>query len=589
MLQQIVLRDPAIAQWLTFSDPVDVFVADRAADVLPVLRAVERRVQKEGLYAAGFVTYEAAAGFDQSLVTHEPGRCPLICFGLFAEGRISDEPELQKSGSRKIAQWHMQEGSDRYRKKIEHIKALIEAGLTYQINYTVRQTAAEIENAQSLFWQIAADAPYAAFIDCDEFSVVSASPELFFRREKDLLTCKPMKGTSRRGLTAEQDIERRDTLYRSAKNRAENVMILDMVRNDMGRIADSGSVTVAEQYAIEKYPTVWQMTSTVTAATSASMAEIFTALFPSASVTGAPKVSSMRIIEELEESPRGIYTGAIGYFGPDNRAQFNVAIRTALVDKTEDSATYGVGGGIVWDSDPVDEYDECLAKSAVLTATEVASEFALLETLLWTPNTGYVLLGDHLDRLVQSADYFQFRVDRPAIENALQNLAGTFSVQRRKIRLVSQRGGDFSVTHSVVSATDFRAPRSIVFAAEPIEVDDVFLYHKTTHRTVYDKALAGASAADDVLLWNSDGYITETSIANVAVRFDGELCTPPTSDGLLNGTYRNWLLQNGMIHERSIHFDELNDGHELLLFNSVRGQYLAKLSLQAQEQSARDI
>ncbi|MBT8077918.1 MAG: aminodeoxychorismate synthase component I [Gammaproteobacteria bacterium] len=577
MLQRIVLRDPAIAQWLIFSDPVDVLIAQRPSEVLPALRAAERRVKNEDLYAAGFLTYEAASGLDDALETHAGGALPLLCFGLFAQGRISDQPGLTTASPMGPADWHMLEQRQSYVRKIEKIKRRIAAGDTYQINYTVRQETDHVEDAIALFRNIAADAPYGAYLDCGEHIIVSASPELFFRRNEDRLICKPMKGTSHRGLTATEDIALRETLRESTKNRAENVMILDMIRNDMGRVAENGTVDVTSLYDVEKYPTVWQMTSTVVARTNADVCDVIAALFPSASVTGAPKVSSMRIIRELEESPRGIYTGAIGYFGPDNRAQFNVAIRTALIEKESRKATYGVGGGIVWYSDADDEYDECLTKAKVLSRVRTEQDFDLLETLLWTPEHGYALLEEHLNRLCASADYFDYVCDRTTIEEALLEQAGNFSAQKQRVRLTLNKYGQVSVSHQLLEDVNSGQPREIVLAAEPVDRSDQFLYHKTTHRQIYEDARRKARGGDDVLLWNGDGFITETCVANVALDIDGTLYTPPVEAGLLGGTYRNWLLSNGMARERPIHIDELDDGIKLVLFNSVRAQYAGVL------------
>ena len=586
MLEHIILRDHAISQWLEFSNPVDVLLAQRPADVLPVIRAAERRVRNEGLYAAGFVTYEAAAGFDEALTTHEGRGLPLVCFGLFDGGQISDEPEQPQAGRIGPASWRLAETASDYTAKIHRIKQEIAAGNTYQINYTLWKHGAGIDSPAALFQFAAADAPYAAFVECENETIVSASPELFFRLDEGQVICKPMKGTAKRGLTTFQDDQLYDALRHSGKDRAENVMILDMVRNDLGRIAIPGSVEVTELYGIEKYPTVWQMTSTVAAETDAGIAEIFSALFPSASVTGAPKVSSMEIIHDLEDSPRGIYTGAIGYFGPGLRAQFNVAIRTAVIDKQDATAVYGVGSGIVWDSDPIDEYNECLTKARVLFNSRPVEPFELVETMLWSPEPGYVLLGEHLDRLCSSARYFDYAVDRAEIEAALKRHAASFTVQRQRVRLLLFRDGSFSITHKLIRMEDFRRPRKIALAAEPIDRDDVFLYHKTTCRQIYEDALAAVPHADDVLLWNRAGYITETSIANVAIDLSDVLYTPPTEDGLLAGTYRNWMLKAGMVRERSIHVDELAEGDELILFNSVRGQYKGILQIEDATDSA---
>ena len=464
-----------------------------------------------------------------------------------------------------------------YIKKLSAIKQQIELGNTYQINYTVRERANNVADPWDLFLNAAADAPYATYIECSDHAIVSASPELFFELDSQQLVSKPMKGTAPRGLTSAGDLELRDDLQDSYKNRAENVMITDMVRNDLGRVAKPGTVNVSSLFEIEKYRTVWQMTSTVSAETESSIAEIFQALFPCASITGAPKVASMNIIADLEDSPREIYTGAIGYIGPNRQAQFSVAIRTALINKETREAVYGIGGGIVWDSDPDEEYMECLTKARILTSTNSAEDFELLETLLLVPESGFFLADEHLDRMQASAAYFDFAFDRKIILEALSDLKDRLAAPRYRIRLLLQRDGKVRIMETPILLDDGLAQQRILLAREPINIDTPFIYHKTTRRDEYERALNIAEDGEDVLLWNKDGFITETSIANVIVNIDGELCTPPVECGLLAGTYREWLLRKGEIRERKIHVSELTPATELTLMNSVRGEYSAKL------------
>jgi len=343
LIQKIILRDAGAAEWLVFSEPDDVLFATQPSDVFAVLSEIEGRVNDEGFFAAGFVCYEAAPGFDQAFVTHADCQLPLLCFGLFKNPQRKKSLDGVIDAGRLAIDWEMTESQGDYQQKLAAIKQQIELGNTYQINYTVRQKASGITDPWLLFQAIADDAPFAAFVECDHHAIVSASPELFFQLNDDQLISKPMKGTAARGMTLADDLELRDALSVSAKNRAENVMITDMLRNDMGRVARAGSVNVPTLFELEKYPTVWQLTSTVSAQTDASVAEIFQALFPCASVTGAPKVSSMKIIAELESSARGIYTGAIGFVGPGRQAQFNVAIRTAVISKESGHGVYGVG------------------------------------------------------------------------------------------------------------------------------------------------------------------------------------------------------------------------------------------------------
>jgi len=399
MLEKILVRDTANLGWLVFTDPVDVLRTRNPEEVLAILAETERRVNEENLFAAGFLCYEAASGFDSAYVTRESNHLPLICFGLFSNVRRCEALNRHNGESKNSSSWQMASSRSSYIEKLLAIKRQIELGNTYQVNYTVRQFARNITEPWELFLRTAADAPYAAYVECEDHAIVSASPELFFRLNDRQLISKPMKGTAMRGLTSAGDLAMRQELYESRKNRAENVMITDMVRNDMGRIANPGSVQAPTLFEIEKYPTVWQMTSTVLAETDAAVSEIFQALFPCASITGAPKISSMKLIAELEDTPRGIYTGAIGYMGPNRQAQFSVAIRTALIDEKTHAAVYGVGGGIVWDSDPDEEYRECLTKAKILNSTNSAEDFELLETLLLVPESGFFLLDEHLERM----------------------------------------------------------------------------------------------------------------------------------------------------------------------------------------------
>ncbi len=574
-VDRIVLRDVSAGRWLCFDHPVDVLSTRQPSQVLATLKEIERRVEQERLFAAGFLTYEAAQGFDPSFRTHRAGTLPLICFGLFREARPLEA--LPGTALRPVPAWRMTESRHDYFRKIQLIQDRIREGHTYQINYTTRQAASGISDPFSLFAGISAEAPYAAYVNGSDFAILCASPELFFRLDRGLVRCQPMKGTARRGMTLAQDEEFGTWLHESKKNRAENVMIADMVRNDLGRIAKRGSVRVSELFAVNRYPTVWQMTSTVEAKTDAPVSAVLRALFPSASVTGAPKVASMRLIHSLEPYPREIYTGTIGYLAPGRRARFNVAIRTAVVDKRTGSAFYGVGSGIVADSEPGDEYAECMTKSKVLTNPEVSSNFALLETMLWTRERGIFLRDYHLNRLTDSARYFGFGFDRGVAAQALDSLARTFGGHRYRIRLLQYRNGPPSLEHEVIEEPSSSAYRVIALAPQPIDPDNPFLYHKTTRRGVYERAFRSVAGCDDVLLWNADGFVTETSIANVVATIDGQRVTPPVKCGLLGGTYRQWLLDRGEIRERAIHIDDLPRVDELTLINSVRGEIPARL------------
>jgi para-aminobenzoate synthetase/4-amino-4-deoxychorismate lyase len=379
-----------------------------------------------------------------------------------------------------------------------------------------------------------------------------------------------MKGTAARGLTQTEDQAQAEALRTSEKEQAENVMIVDMVRHDLGRVAETGSVTVPHLFEVEKYPTVWQMTSTIEDRTTASLCEIFQALFPPASITGAPKVRTMEIIAQLEPSPRRIYTGAIGFVAPGRRAQFNVAIRTLLLDRRTGQAEYSVGGGITWGSQPEAEWQECRDKARILTTRVPA--FSLLETLVWTAEEGYFLLARHLQRLEQSRLYFGFKVDLPAVRLELDRLAARLAQKRQKVRLLVTREGRITLEAEALSAPDPAPPR-VMLASGPADSSDPFLYHKTTNRGLYEAARAACPGCDDVLLFNKRGEVTESTIANLAVEIEGKLCTPPVQCGLLPGTLRADLLERGELFERSITVEEMLRSPRVFLLNSVRGMY----------------
>jgi para-aminobenzoate synthetase/4-amino-4-deoxychorismate lyase len=408
---------------------------------------------------------------------------------------------------------------------------------------------------------------YAAYLDIGPFVICSASPELFFQLNDRDLIARPMKGTIERGRTLVEDNEKANWLQKSEKNRAENVMIVDMIRNDLGRVSAVGSVEVTSLFDVERYPTLWQMTSTVRGKSKAPLVEVLQALFPCASITGAPKVRTMQIIASLETEPRGLYTGCIGYLAPGRQAQFNVAIRTVQIDMANNQAEYGVGGGIVWDSSTSSEYEECQTKARILFDKQ--PEFQLLESLLWSPTQGYLLLDEHLQRMADSADYFGFRADLGLIRRKLIETSDCLPRQPHKIRLLLNRDGSNIVEAEFLEPID-GGHKTVSLALEPIDPENVFLYHKTTYRKIYEQARAGHPASDDVLLWNNRGELTEATTANIVMRLHGELVTPPVDSGLLAGTYRAKLLANGEIREQVLSLDDLNYFDELYLINSVR-------------------
>ncbi|MBT3192288.1 MAG: aminodeoxychorismate synthase, component I, partial [Verrucomicrobia bacterium] len=358
-----------------------------------------------------------------------------------------------------------------------------------------------------------------------------------------------------------------EALHASPKDRAENVMIVDMIRNDIGRVAEPGSVRVSRMYDVERYPTVNQMTSTVEGKTQASLSELMRALFPCASITGAPKVRAMQIIRELESGPRGMYTGCIGHWLPERHARFNVAIRTVVVDRRDGAASYGVGGGIVWDSIAGQELSECLTKAEVLNTSR--PRFDILETLLWTEEDGFYLLDRHIERARASAHYFGYVFDEAAMIEQLTEAVGAFPGDRGRVRWLLFPEG---TSRCEVIPLPVRADSAVRVRIAPhaCKSSDVFLYHKTTNRAVYARAKEMRPDCDDVLLVNERGEVTESTIANVVAEVDGELITPPIASGLLAGTFRGELLELGEIREGRLTPDMLASADALFLINSVR-------------------
>ncbi len=554
-------------RWLRFRHPVTTLAARHIDEVLPVLERVEEAVA-DGAWAAGFIAYEAAPAFDAALVAHAPGPLPLAWWGLFDPPQEVAEPEL--AGAPPEVDWHPAIADRNYRKAIARIRARIAAGDTYQVNYTFPLEARWHGDPEALFATLcrAQQARYCAYLDIGRFVVSSASPELFFELDGDRIVTRPMKGTARRGRYPEEDREHALGLRRSTKERAENVMIVDMMRNDLGKIAHPGSVSVDELFAVETYPTLHQLTSTVSARSDASLTGILRALFPCASITGAPKVSTTGIIRELETGPRGVYTGAVGFVAPGRRARFNVAIRTAVIDRQTATARYGTGGGIVWDSDADSEYRECRTKALVLRSSR--PEFSLLETLLWRPRSGFFLLERHLDRLRASADYFGFRLDVEAIRERLLAAAKSFPGIRHRVRLLVGRRGELEIESTAYPCSG-RTVWSVRLDEKPIDSENPFLFHKTTHREIYQQARERVPGCDEVLLWNERRELTESTRANLVLRLDGELVTPPVRCGLLAGTYRAELIDRGRLRERVLPMSALDDAEAVFLVNSVRG------------------
>lgn len=566
---RVILKDFRTSRWISFENPAHRLVASCPADITPLLASLHEIVAQQRYYVAGYIAYEAATGFDQALTTKKTDSFPVICLGVFAEALNLSENSMEVPGQAYENTLTPSITEPEYFRSIKKIKQYLESGDTYQVNYTFRLQGDAPRDGFSLFQRLCHSQPgnYSAYIDTGQHEILSVSPELFLHKEGQDLFSKPMKGTIQRGLFLKEDDALAEKLKRSEKAQAENVMIVDMVRHDLGRIACNGSVRVSSLMDIEKYPTLWQMTSTIHCKTPVAWDRILSSAFPAASITGAPKKRTMEIIADLECSPRNIYTGAIGYIDPHGDGRFSVAIRSALVNKKMNTIEYGTGGGIVWDSHPEDEYEECLLKSKVLTGRR--PDFDLLETIRMDRGSGCFLLDYHLERLSQSARYFDYPFDEHSIRKyieavSLQHPDGTW-----KLRLLLSRKGN--LTHeSIPVDPEVRGWCRVRFATDPVDSKDAFLYHKTTFRDVYQSARASVNDCDDVILWNERGEVTESSVANLMVEIHGSWWTPPVSSGLLAGTYRRHAIERGNLKERVLFREDVEKSSSLRLANSVR-------------------
>ena len=512
-----------------------VLRADRVEDVIGVMRGVEEAVAR-GLHAAGFVAYEAAPAFDAALATRAPDpRLPLAWFALF-ERRIEtgagEDEEAGDADAFALGGMAADEDEAEHARAVAAIREWIAAGDTYQVNHTFRLRAPFSGSPRALYRRLceAQRAAFCAYLEVDdELAIVSASPELFFRQQGDEIELRPMKGTRPRGRWRGEDERIARELAASPKDRAENLMIVDLLRNDAGRIAEFGSVRVERLYEVEPYPTVHQMTSTIRARTrpGTTLTDVFRALFPCGSITGAPKVRTSRIIAELEKAPRGVYTGAIGFVSP-GEAAFSVAIRTLVVDRARGEAELGVGSGVTYDSVAADEYRECLSKAAFVHRPPPPS---LIETFGWTPEAGYVRLDAHLARMRESAAYFGHAFNEAALRRRLPAL--DLPPEPRRIRVLLTPRGEIEVEHTEMPR--WREPVRLAVARRTVDASNPLWYHKTAERWIYASHDPVTADHDLVLLINERGELTETSIANVVVEIDGVRWTPPIDAGLLPG------------------------------------------------------
>ena len=569
-----------------FLHPIYTISAQSLDDLPDLFRRIELALA-QGHHIAGYLSYECGYHFERFEEPPLSPQLPLAWFGVYShpfifdhargsfEGPASDlssVPSPHTIADTFAANAQLTITEDEYSAKIDRIKNYIEAGDTYQVNFTDSVTARTPLSPAQAFAALSASqpVPYSALLNLATRHILSFSPELFFRITNGRISTRPMKGTMPRGLDLAEDEQQAARLQSDEKNRSEHVMIVDLLRNDLGRICASGSVGVDDIFSVERYTTLLQMTSTISGTLRPGLRyyDIFRALFPSGSITGAPKIRTMEIIRELESHPRGVYTGAIGHIAPNSSATFNVAIRTLVLE--QDVAHMGVGGGIVADSVAASEYRECLLKASFLT--RVRHDFQLIETMLCS-NGSIALLSLHLDRLEASARYFDFIFDRVEVETCITDYTNQLPTNEpHRIRLLFDATGNPTLTHTPL--TPEPPALTVRISTERTHSTDVVLRHKTTHRELYERELAKARAegCDEVLFLNERGELTEGAISNIFLQREGKLLTPPLASGVLAGIYRRHLLEtNPTAEEHTLSPRDLDTAEAIYLCNSVRG------------------
>ncbi|MHA7774945.1 aminodeoxychorismate synthase component I [Roseibium sp. M-1] len=572
---------------LCFRAPSEIISCTRLEDVRPCLRRLEH-AQAAGRHAAGYLAYELGFAFEEKLSQRfeETGE-PLLWFGLYDPPRemsLDDARALLADASDGQAAAFGKPGFDMDRDSYDAAFAKVQDHLAkgdiYQVNLTMRARFGHDGPPEQLFLDLLRRQPveFAAFLRLEDRTILSLSPELFLQREGTLLRTKPMKGTAPRGRNAAEDGTIARILASDPKQRSENTMIVDLMRNDLSRIAETGTVRVTKLCEVERYRSLHQMTSTVEGDVplSVGFAEVIENLFPCGSITGAPKLSAMQIANDLETGPRGVYTGSIGYLAPSGDFRFNVAIRT-LVLRQDGSGEAGTGSGVVFDSGAAPEYDECALKLKFLT--EATPDFELIETLAFDPGEGYLLLERHLQRLQMSAAYFGFAFLEERVRMALAERASGFAAPMR-VRLLLDAGGGLSITATDLAPVDQGTVFNLVLASETTSSADRFLYHKTTNRAFYDDTrmrYQAETGCQEVLFLNEHGYLTEGSYMTLFVKRQGRLLTPALRHGLLPGTLRAGLLERGLAVEADLTPTDLQTADEIYVGNSVRGLVRARL------------
>ena len=543
---------------LLFSNPQHEIIATKKSDLRQALEKVEQ-YKKQGLYLCGYLSYEAGYAFLDKKINRKikTDQHPLLYFIAFKDLQRPDRDEVEACFKKAtlypeseicLHDLSLNTKKSTYLKAISKIKSYINAGDTYQINYTLKYKFKLQGTAVSLYKALRKKQPveFGALLNFPQSKIVSLSPELFVKKSGSTITSKPMKGTAKRGINKKEDSEIVNFLKNDPKTRSENVMIVDLIRNDFGRVCKTGSVHVKNLFEVQTFKTLHQVISTVKGKLKKklSFSDLLHALYPCGSITGAPKIRTMEIINELEAEPRGIYTGAIGYLMPDDDFYFNVPIRTIAIDENS-HCEMGIGSGIIYESNAEAEYDECLLKGEFLT--NLNSQFYLIETFKFDGVTqDYINLDKHLERLIKSAKYFGFEVLRSLVLKKLVALKEKLKSSTYKIRLTAFLNGDVELSHELLLISDNTEEKVITISSKKIDSSSIFQYHKTSKREIYNEEYDKAvhEGYYEAIVLNEFNEVAEACRHNIFIRIKGKWYTPPLSAGILNGVERQNFIQD---------------------------------------------
>ena len=566
MHRTTVIDFRALAERYTFTQPIKELKTRDLSEVADLLAQVES-YQEQGYYVVGYVSYEAAPAFEEKLAVHKAPLLGEYLLYFTVHDRVETSPiPLTYEEVDLPSKWQEETSAENYEKAIAQIHHHLRQGDTYQVNYTVQLKQDLSANPFAIYNRMVVEqeAGYNAYVEHDEMAVISMSPELFFEQNDRELTTRPMKGTTQRGVTNQEDLEQASWLEQDPKNRSENMMIVDLLRNDMNRISEVGSEHVERLCQVEQYSTVWQMTSTIKSQLrpDVELVEIFRSLFPCGSITGAPKIATMEIIKNLEPQPRGVYCGTIGLLLPNGRRIFNVAIRT--IQLHQGKAIYGVGGGITWDSTWESEYREVHQKAAVLYRKQ--ARFQLITTGKISQKQ-LLFEEQHLERLTKASRYFAYPFNPEDLRQRIEEECQVCDVnQDYRLRVTLSKSGEVELSRQILAPLSPSFCKAKLFLQEA-DLNQAFTYFKTTHRPHL------SLGEQEIIYHNAAGELLETSIGNLVLKINGKLYAPPIRLGILPGIYRQHLLETGQVEEKVLTVPDLEQAEAIYGCNAIRGLY----------------